>query len=158
LNRVRFAGMLLWGVPMIGLRVAICVSVVAFASAQPGRRLYPGARIDQAATNEARAAASSRPDFETTVYTTTDSFDTVYAFFKRGAREFKVFGSGARKLPNGATLQDAFFLLDEASSLPESKRWVKVQRPYIPEHGLARGAPAAGELRNITAIVLVRKK
>jgi hypothetical protein len=150
--------MLLWGVSMIALRVAMCLSVVALAWAQPGRRIYPGAKIDQAATNEARSAASSRPDFETTIYTTSDSFEAVYAFFKRNAKEYKVFGSGSRKLPNGETLQDAFFLLDEAANLPQSKRWVKVQRPYIPEHGLARTAPNAGAIRNITAIVLVRKK
>jgi hypothetical protein len=142
---------------MITWRVVICFSLAAIGSGQQANRVYPGAKIDQAATNTARTLASSRPDFETTVYTSTDSFDRVYAFYKKSGREYKAIGSGARKLPNGQTLQDAFFLLDNAASLADSKRWVKIQRPYIGEYGLARNA-AANDIRNITAIILVRKK
>ena len=139
-------------------RVVICLSLAAIGMGQQANRVYPGARIDQAATNTARTVASSRPDFETTVYTSTDSFDRVYAFFKRTAKEYKVIGSGVRKLPNGQTLQDAFFLLDSAPSLADSKRWVKIQRPYIGEYGLAHGTPTKDDVRDITAIILVRKK
>lgn len=142
---------------MITWRVVVSFSFAAIAWGQQANRVYPGAKLDQAATNTARNLASSRPDFETTVYTSADSFDQVYAFFKKNATESKVIGSGARKLPNGQTLRDAFFLLDHAASLADSKRWVKIQRPYIGEHGLSRAA-AKNDIRDITAIVLVRKK
>jgi hypothetical protein len=143
---------------MITWRVVICFSLAATGMGQQANRVYPGAKIDQAATSAARTAAASRPDFETTVYTSADSFDQVYAFFKKNGSEYKVIGSGARKLPNGQTLRNAFFLLDGAASLAASKRWVQIQRPYIGEYGLPHGAAVKDDIRNLTAIILVRKK
>jgi hypothetical protein len=143
---------------MISLRVVICCSLAVIAMAQQASRVYPGAKIDQAATDRARNAASARPDFETTVYTSTDSFDQVCAHFRKNAKEYKTVGSGTRKLSNGQTLQDAFFLLDGAESLAVSKRWVKIQRPYLGEYGIARGAVEKNALREVTAIILVKKK
>jgi hypothetical protein len=143
---------------MIVWRVVICCSLAAIGMAQPANRLYPGAKIDQAATNRARTSASARSDFETTVYTSADSFVQVCAFFRKNGKEYKTVGGGARKLPNGQTLQDAFFLLDGAQNLALSKRWVKIQRPYLGEYGLTRGAVEKNNLREVTAIILVKKK
>jgi hypothetical protein len=82
----------------------------------------------------------------------------VSAFFKQSAKEFKVIGSRARKLPNGQELKDDFFILDGAPDLASSKRWVKIQRPYLGQFGLARNAGAQSEIRDITALILTRKK
>ena len=43
-------------------------------------------------------------------------------------------------------LWEAYFILDEAKDLQDSKLWVKVQRPYI-----------GGEVRDVTAIVVTEK-
>jgi hypothetical protein len=121
-------------------------------------RPYPGARIDEAATTEAQSAAANQPGVEVTVYITRDSFDKVYAYYKKNAKEYKVIGARARKLPTGQELRDAFFILDEASALFSSKRWVKIQRPYLGQYGLARGATNPNEIRDVTAIVLTKQK
>jgi hypothetical protein len=81
----------------------------------------------------------------------------VYAHFKTSAREFKMIGSRVRKLPNGQELRDAFFILDAGESLAASKNWVKIQRPYIGQFGLARNS-APTDIRDVTAIVVTKQK
>ena len=98
--------------------------------------MYPGAKLDRASTDEAKAAAAAEPEVEVTVYTTSAPFDKFYGFFAKNGREFKVIGSRMRKLPNGQDLRDAFFILDGAENLAVSKRWVKLQRPYLGQYGL----------------------
>ncbi len=120
--------------------------------------MYPGARLDRASTEEAKAAAIAGPELEITVYTTSDPFDKVYGFFAKNAREFKPIGSRARKLPNGQELRDAFFILDDAESLPASRLWVKLQRPYLGQYGLVRGGGPQDAIRDVTAIILTKKK
>jgi hypothetical protein len=137
-------------------RVLGCLAIAALAVAQPGNKLYPGAKLDPAGTEEARNALP-QPDVEVTVYTTADPFDKVYAHFKKSGKEFKAIGSRARKLPNGQELKDAFFMLDDATSLADSKLWVKLQRPYLGQYGLVRnGGP--DQIRDVTALVVTKKK
>jgi hypothetical protein len=138
-------------------RVLALLGVAALAVSQQTSKMYPGARIDQASTEEAKSAAALQPELEMTVYATPDPFDKVYAFFKKTGKEYKVIGSGARKLPNGQELKNAFFILDEGEDLVSSKRWVKVQRPYIGQYGLTRNA-TQNDIRDITAIVLTKRK
>ncbi len=132
--------------------------VFAIALGQPGAKMYPGARLDRASTDEAKAPAIAGPELEITVYTTSDPFDKVYGFFAKNGREFKPIGSRARKLPNGQDLRDAFFILDDAESLPASKLWVKLQRPYLGQYGLVRRGGPQGAIRDVTAIILTKKK
>jgi hypothetical protein len=124
---------------------------------QANNKMYPGAKIDQAGTEEAKVAAGAQPELEVTVYTTPDPFDKVVAFYSKNGREFKPIGSRTRKLPNGQEMKDAFFLLDEGESLATSKRWVKLQRPYLGQYGLARNG-AQSDIRDVTAIVLTKRK
>jgi hypothetical protein len=138
-------------------RVCALLGVAALAAGQQGNKMYPGARIDQASTEEAKTAVALQPELEMTVYATPDTFDRVYAFFKKTGKEYKVIGSGVRKLPNGQELKNAFFILDEGEDLVSSKRWVKVQRPYIGQYGLTRNA-AQNDIRDVTAIVLTKRK
>jgi hypothetical protein len=138
-------------------RVLGSLAFAALVVAQPANKLYPGARLDPAGTQEARTALP-QPDVEVTVYTTSDSFDKVYAYFKKTAREFKAIGSRARRLPNGQELKDAFFILDEAVSLADSKFWVKLQRPYLGQYGLARNGGGQDQIRDVTALIVTKKK
>jgi len=120
--------------------------------------MYPGAKLDRAGTDEAKAAALAQSELEVTVYTTSDPFDRVYGFFAKNGREFKPIGSRVRKLPNGQDLRDAFFILDDAGSLTVSKLWVKLQRPYLGQYGLVRRGGPPGAIRDVTAIILTKKK
>ncbi len=137
-----------------GVLLFLILSSVGLAQSRP----YPGAKIDQAATEQARLATVNQPGIDKTVYLTGDSFDKVYAYFKKNGKELKVIGAGTRKLPNGQELREAFFILDRADTLVSSKNWVKVQRPYIGEFGLSKNGPAKGDIRDTTAIVVTKGK
>lgn len=136
-------------------RIALILLSLSILSWGQETKRYRGARQDAAATEEARNAAGAAA-WEVTVYTTTDSFDKVYTYYKSVAQEYQVLGKRTRKLPNGQELRDAFFILDDAKDLASSKLWVKIQRPYIGA-GLARGA-ATSDIRDVTAIVQSQKK
>jgi hypothetical protein len=133
------------------------LTLSALAMAQPADKIYPGARLDPTGTEQARNLSAGQPDLDITVCITADPFEKVYDFFGKKGREFKTIGTRVRKLPNGQELHDAFFILDNASDLASSKRWVKLQRPYIGQYGLARNS-AGREIRDVTAIVFSAKK
>jgi hypothetical protein len=135
--------------------ILVVLGLSLLVQAQESKR-YRGARLDAAATEEARRAAGAAGVWEVSVYTTSDSFDKVYTYYKSVAYEYQVLGKRTRKLPNGQELRDAFFLLDDAKELASSKLWVKIQRPYIGA-GLARGSGAA-DIRDVTAIVQSQRK
>ena len=140
------------------LRVLLCFCAVMVAAGQPPTKIYPGAKLDKAATQQAKTGPAAQPDIEIAVYATADGFDKVYGFYQRNGKEYKVIGSRARKLPNGKDLHDAFFILDEGRDLVTSKHWVKIQRPYIGQYGLGRNGAGANDIKDVTAIVLTRKK
>jgi hypothetical protein len=140
------------------LRVAAWFCVVMIAVGQQAARIYPGAKLDKTATQQAKSGPTAQPDVEVAVYTTADGFDKVYGFYQKSGKEYKVIGSRARKLPNGKELRDAFFILDSGPDLISSKHWVKIQRPYIGQYGLGRNGAGASDIRDVTAIVLTRKK
>ena len=89
---------------------------------------YPGAKIDEKATTEARQLTG----MATTIYTTSDSFDKVYAFYKGMAGEYKMPPpEGPFTLRSGGVLKEAYFIFDGAPDIMSSKSWIKIQRPYI---------------------------
>jgi hypothetical protein len=139
-------------------RVMACFCVVMAAAGQQAARVYPGARLDRTATEQAKVGPAAQPEFEVAVYTTADGFDKVYGFLQKSGREYRPIGSRVRKLPNGQEMRDAFFIFDGAPNLTASKRWAKIQRPYIGEYGLARNGGGQNDIKNVTAIVLNRKK
>jgi hypothetical protein len=114
---------------------------------------YPGAKIDDKATKEAReaAVAAKTPDVKPTIYTTTDSFQKVASFYKGIAKEYmRSHASGTSGKPKkyeGYDLWESYFIFDGAKDLSDSKLWIKVQRPYIGE-----------DLRDVTAIVVSEKR
>ena len=140
------------------LRVVPCLCAVMVAVGQPPARIYPAAKLDRTATQQAKTSPAAQPDVEIAVYTTPDGFDKVYGYYQRNGKEYKAIGSRARKLPNGHDLRDAFFILDDGRDLLTSKHWVKIQRPYIGQYGLGRNGAGAGDIKDVTAIVLTHKK
>ena len=116
-------------------------------------KIYPGAKIDEKATTEARegAVAAKMPDVKPTIYTASDSFEKVASFYKGIAKEYmmpRASGtSGKPKKREGYDLWEAYFIFDGAQDLASSKLWIKVQRPYI-----------GRDIRHVTAIVVSEKR
>jgi hypothetical protein len=108
---------------------------------------YPGAKLDDKASREASAAA---PGKQSEVYTTGDSLDAVYAFYKGVYKELPMRNTGS-KLPSGQQVKWVFFILDGGKDLGTSKYWMKIQRPYV-------GGADGKDIRDVTVIQTVRTK
>jgi hypothetical protein len=111
-------------------------------------KLFPGSRRDEKASREASQAA---PGKESQVYTTSDGFEKVLAFYKGVYKQDTSMPPGGPKLPSGKQVEWAFFLIDGGKSLATSKYWMKVQRPYI-------GGADGTDVRDVTVIQTVRSK
>jgi hypothetical protein len=107
---------------------------------------YAGSKLDEKVSRESSAAA---PGTQSEVYTTTDSFDKVYAFYKNLYKEYKMPPS-PMKLPSGEPIKWAFFILDGGKNLSVSKHWMKIQRPYV--------GRASTDVRDVTVIQVVLAK
>ena len=108
---------------------------------------YAGSKLDERASREASAAA---PGKQSQVYTTGDSLDKVYAFYKGLYKEFTMRSTGP-KLPSGQQVKWFFFIVDGGTTLANSKLWLKIQRPYV-------GGADGQDIRDITIIQTVRTK
>jgi len=126
-------------------RVALFLMAAGMIFAQDFKP-YTGSKLDEKASREASAAA---PGKQSEVYTTSDSFDKVFAFYKGLYKELPM--RGAPKLPSGQQIQWAFFILDGGKNLSDSKYWMKIQRPYV-------GGADGRDIRDITVIQTVRAK
>jgi len=107
---------------------------------------YPGSKLDEKDSRDATAAA---PGKRSEVYTTSDAFDKVYAFYKALYKEYPM--RGAPKLPSGQQIKWAFFIIDGGKDLLSSKHWMKIQRPYV-------GGAEGKDVRDITIIQTVEAK
>jgi hypothetical protein len=122
---------------------------------------YPGATIDQKATKVAtEIAKEAGMSVKATIYTTSDSFEKVYAFYKGIAKEYKMpHGGGVKKLPSGQELREAYLILDGAADITRSKLWIKIQRPYIGSVEMGKDFQVKyKDVRDITAITVSEKK
>jgi hypothetical protein len=132
------------------LLVFFLFSAVIFAAEF---KAYPGAKIDEKATKQAREGAitAKMPDVKPTIYTASDSFEKVASFYKGIAKEYmmpRASGtSGKPKKREGYDLWEAYFIFDGAQDLASSKLWIKVHRPYI-----------GRDIRHVTAIVVSEKR
>jgi hypothetical protein len=133
---------------------ALILTMVFFTITGAGDfKLYPGAKLDEQATKQARdmAAAAKMGNVKSSIYTTSDSFEKVASFYKGISKEYQMprssGTSGKPKKYEKYDLWEAYFIFDGAKDLASSKLWVKVQRPYIGE-----------EVHNVTAIVVSEKK
>ena len=140
----------------LGLTCAFAAAALA-ADFKP----YPGARVDEATTREARQAAAQSPlqsrAMVPTIYLTNDSFEKVAAFYRGLGREYKMpgrQGRGPQKLPGGQELKEAYFIFDGAPDLVGSRHWAKVQRPFIGDVKMAGSTPQYQDVREVTVIIL----
>ena len=133
----------------------LAVLILPGAALAQGFKVYPGAKLDPKASEEARKGArAAGPGMDSSVYLTNDAFEKVVAFYKGFAKELQMPVRSRRMLPNGQQMKQAFFLFDGAGDLMSSKHWAKIQRPYI-------GSGATDEeeeIRDVTVIQVVQKK
>jgi hypothetical protein len=108
---------------------------------------YPGAKLDEKGSTAASAAA---PGKKSEVYTTNDSYEKVYAFYKEFYKEY-VMPVRPPNLAGGQELKWAFFILDGEKDLKSSKYWIKVQHPYV-------GGTDGKDIRDVTVIQTVQSK
>jgi len=127
--------------------VAFCTLLVSTGIAQELKR-FPGSQLDDKASREASQTA---PGKESQVYTTFESFDKVFAFYKALYKQDTTMRSSGPKLSSGQQVQWAFFIIDGGASMRDSKNWMKVQRPYV-------GGADGSDIRNVTLIQSVRTK
>jgi hypothetical protein len=121
---------------------------------------YPGSTKYTPPDNaETRQAMKNTPAGTTsTVYTTGDSFDKVVAFYKASATQYDMPHHTAGKLPNGQELQQTFMIFDGAANLMTSKKWAKIQHPFIGSVTINGTVPEYKDIRDLTEISFVEKK
>ncbi len=124
--------------------------VVLTAEAQDFK-VFPGSRTDPTASKQA-----SSPRTKSEIYTTDSSFEKVVAFYRARYPEY-AWRIPAPSLPSGKKVQWAYFLIDGAKDIRESKYWLKVQRPYIGTIG-EDGGPDFKDIRDLTVIQTVQKR
>jgi len=142
------------GTSILTFAMFFMLSTVALAAAF---KVYPGAKVEEVyeAKQSATGAQTSKSP-KVTIFTTTDFFDTVVAFYRRDAREYRMPGMGGKpmKLSTGQELKEAYFIFDDASDIMTSKHWIKIQRPYLV--GGRTGEISRGKMdavRDVTAII-----
>lgn len=134
----------------------LCCSV--FAS---DCKIYPGSKIEEQATEEANKTLPDAASPRTTVYTSSDSFDTVVSFYHNVGREYSMPGqkeAEGKRLPSGELLREAYFIFDGSQDLMHSRLWLKIQRPYIGKLGTTGLKTTYEDVRDITMIVIVEKQ
>jgi hypothetical protein len=113
---------------------------------------YPDSRIDESASS---LASNPGRGLVCRVFTSADSFEKVYAFYKDLYKEFPT-PYPMQKLPNGQPVKWAFFIIDGAVDLAHSRNWVKVQRPYIGT--LGDSDADFKDIRDVSVIQNVRRQ
>ena len=118
----------------------ILALAVLFALSAPGFstpfKVYPGARLEgvyETKQPEAPGKMAAAVKVKRITFTTYDPFETVVAFYRTLAKEYRTPGGGGNpvRLPSGQELKEAYFILDGARDLSTSEHWIKIQRPYI---------------------------
>jgi hypothetical protein len=133
--------------------VFFTLPAVVFAGAF---KVYPGAKLEEvyeAKQSGAGGKMSKAP--KVIIFTTSDFFENVVAFYRGLAREYRMPGTGGKptKLSSGQELKEAYFIFDDAADIMTSKHWVKIQRPYLGRSQTAGGPGKYEAVRDVTAII-----
>jgi hypothetical protein len=75
----------------------------------------------------------------------------VLAFYKGVYKQDTSMPPAGPKLPSGQQIQWASFIIDDASKLPSSNYWMKIQHPFV-------ARTDGKDVRDVTVIQSVRKK
>ena len=120
---------------LCGIIAILVVSLTLSVACAEDFKVYPGAKLDEQLTKEAvQQAAQAKVDTRPSIYVTDDSFDKVFSFYQGIGKEYQMpyaHPAKVQRLPSGKELKAAFFIFDGASDLAGSKKWIKIQRPYI---------------------------
>ncbi len=145
------------------MKKGICILAFMMFFALPGLsfsasfKVYPGARLEdiyEPRQSEAGAKVSKAP--KVIIFTTSDFFENVVAFYRGAAREYRIPGSGGKptKLASGQELKEAYFIFDNAADIMTSKHWIKIQRPYLSRERTKEGFQGKySAVREVTAII-----
>ncbi len=145
------------------MKKRICILAFMMFFALPGLgfsasfKVYPGARLEdiyKPRQSEAGAKVSKAP--KVIIFTTSDFFENVVAFYRGIAREYRMPGSSGKptKLPSGQELKEAYFILDNAADIMTSDHWIKIQRPYLSRDRTKEGFQGKySAVREVTAII-----
>jgi hypothetical protein len=114
----------------------VLVLFAASAASAAEVSVYPGARLEK---DEMRSVENTQGKLtakvralmgKVQIYTTEDGFEKVYAYYQKrypetdpGMKQTKV------KIATGQTVSSAFFCLDGAKSINESRRFLKIEGP-----------------------------
>jgi hypothetical protein len=128
----------------------VVVIAGTFSIAQDFKQ-YPGSRREEKPSQQASAVDK---EMDVQVYTTGDSFEKVYGFYKSLYKEVAA-PFPKQKLPNGEDLKWAFFVVDGAKDLMHSRYWMKVQRPYV---STVDDKGNFQDVRDMSAIQTVRRR
>ena len=138
------------------LAFLMLLSLTAIGFSAPFR-VYPGAELED--VYEVKQPGPGGKILETSkeiIFTTSDPFESVVAFYSGVAREYRMPGTGGRsiKLSSGRELKEAYFIFDNAGDLSTSKHWIKIQRPYLSRARTSQGSLGKYEkILEVTAII-----
>jgi hypothetical protein len=144
----------------------LILGVAALGARAEEADIYPKAVLDEVAmqkyTVQMKNASREmkRMMGEQKVYTTSDDFEDVYDYYKDAYPETdKKLKKKNPKLPDGRMLREAYFCLDEAKSINQSKHWMKLQWPSIGKVNITKRHKVVYEdVRELTVITIVEKK
>jgi hypothetical protein len=122
-----------------------------------GFKVYPGAKVEDIyETRQSGAGSKMSKAPKVIIFTTTDFFENVVAFYRGTGREYRMPGTGGKptKLSSGQELKEAYFIFDNAADIMTSKHWIKIQRPYLSRERTKEGYQGKyGAVREVTAII-----
>ncbi|MGZ6201100.1 MAG: hypothetical protein ACXWM6_06220 [Thermodesulfobacteriota bacterium] len=115
-------------------------------------KVYPGSKLEdvyETKQSEIEAKISKAP--KVIIFTTSDPFESVVAYYRGIVREYRMPGGGKSvKLSSGQELKEAYFIFDNAADLSSSKHWIKIQWPYRMKGGFQGRYEI---VREVTAII-----
>ena len=139
---------------ILAFTILLCLPPPGFSASF---KVYPGAKLDGVyETKQVQPGGTTTKTSKEIVFTTTDLFENVVAFYRGIGREYRVPGMGGRpvKLSSGQELKEAYFIFDNAPDLSTSKHWAKIQHPYLGSSQTSQGFQGKFEkIRDVTAII-----
>jgi len=119
-------------------------------------KVYPGAKLDGVyETKQPQPGGKTSKSSKEIVFTTSDPFESVVAFYSGIAREYRIPGRTGHtiKLFSGQELKEAYFIFDNAPDITTSVHWIKIQHPYLGKDQTKETFGKYGTTREVTAII-----